>query len=301
MTWDDLLQKMGASRRLAAASMDYYRQAVRVFRQQFSELEPLAVEERHLATFLVTQRNSPKVSENTAGARTRAILSVLGWAHRKGYLLVNPGQHLRAPKGPRPLPGILSRQQVQALLAAPLSAKRIYIRYRDRALLELFYANGLRAGEVSALNLEDLDLADQFVKVRGGKGKPRCSPLNQQSVDSLKLYLDEARLAVAQPGQQAVFLTMAGERMSSKNLSSQLHRYGEQLAIPGITPHALRRALATHLLENGANIVEIKTLLGHEDISSTQFYAQVRPLEMLSEHRRYHPRARRRRGKRCEA
>ena len=297
MTWDFLLHSMAASRRLASATIAYYQKAVRIFTQRFPDLEPLAVEERHLAEFLRGQKNSPKISENTARARVRAVSLVLAWAHRRGLLLVNPGQHLRTPKAARPIPAILSRQEVEALLAAPFGCNRIFIRYRDRAILELFYANGLRAGEVSALDLCDVDLAESFVKVRGGKGKPRCSPLNEQSVASLKAYLDEARLSVAEPGEQALFLTMTGVRMTSANLSSQLHRYGQQLGIAGVTPHALRRALATHLLENGANIVEIKALLGHADISSTQFYAQVRPLEMLSEHRRYHPRARRRKGK----
>lgn len=301
MNWDELLHKMAAARSLAATTLLSYRRSIRIFEQQFPGLEPLEVQEQHLAQFLQTQKASQSISENTAGARLRTLLSVLGWAHRRGLLLVNPGQHLRVPKGPRPIPAILSREQVRVILAAPFSCKRISIRYRDRALLELLYANGVRAGEVSALDLSDLDLADSLIKIRGGKGKPRCTPLNKQSVEALQRYLDEARPAVAPPGEQAVFLTMGGERMTGKGIGGQLRRYGLQVGIEGVTPHALRRALATHLLENGANIVEIKNLLGHADISSTQFYAQVRPVEMLSEHRRYHPRSRRRRGKSREA
>lgn len=300
MTWDFLVEQMGASRRLAPSTLAFYRGSVRIFSRHFPELGPLEVQESHLSEFFLAQKRAPQISENTAGMRLRALLTVLRWAQRRGLLLINPGQDLSAPKGPRPIPPILSREQVRALLEAPLSCKRIMIRYRDRALLELFYANGMRAGEVSALNLDDLDLPGALVKIRGGKGKPRCAPLNGPSVDSLRAYLEESRPAVAEPGEQAVFLTMTGVRMSPKNLSSQLHRYGKMLGIADVTPHALRRALATHLLENGANIVEIKTLLGHADISSTQFYARVRPVEMLSEHRRYHPRSRRR-GKRREA
>ncbi len=299
MSWESLVEQMGASRRLAPSSLSFYRGSVRIFSRHFPGLGPLEVQENHLTEFFLAQKKAPTVSETTAGMRLRALLTVLRWAQRRGLLLINPGQDLRAPKGPRPLPPILSREQVRALLEAPLGCKRIMIRYRDRALLELLYANGMRAGEVSALNLDDLDLPGALVKIRGGKGKPRCSPLNRPSVDTLKAYLEEARPALAAPGEQAVFLAITGERMSAKSLSCQLHRYGQMLGIPHVTPHALRRALATHLLENGANIVEIKNLLGHEDISSTQFYARVRPVEMLSEHRRYHPRSRRR-GKRRE-
>ena len=300
MTWEFLLEQMGASRRLAPATLGYYREAVGVFSRHFPELGPLEVQESHLSQFYVAQKSKPNVSYNTAGARLRVLLIILGWAQRRGLLLTNPGQDLHAPKGPRPLPPILSRDQVRALLEAPYGSKRIFTRYRDRAILELFYANGMRAGEVSALNLDDLDLAGALVKIRGGKGKPRCAPLNGPSVDTLRAYLEEARPAVAPPGQQALFLRFTGERMTSENFSCQLNRYGKMLGIAGVSPHALRRALATHLLENGANIVEIKTLLGHEDISSTQFYARVRPVEMLSEHRRYHPRSRRK-GKRRDA
>lgn len=301
MTWDFLVEQMGASRRLSPSTLLYYRRALRGFSQHFPGLRPLEVEESHLSEFFLALKRAPQLSENTAGMRLRAVLTVLRWSQRRGLLLVNPGQDLHAPKGPRPIPAILSREQVRALLEAPLGCKRIFIRYRDRALLELLYANGMRVGEVSALNLEDVDLADSLVKIRGGKGKPRCTPLNGPSLDCLRAYFEEARPAVARPEQQAVFLTMGGERMSAKSLSCQLNRYGKMLEIPGVTPHALRRALATHLLENGANIVDIKNLLGHADLSSTQFYAQVRPVEMLSEHRRYHPRSRRRKGNYREA
>jgi len=294
MTWDSLLTQLGASHRLSPSTMRSYGRAVVHFGRHFPGLGPLEVTERHLREFLGAQRRA--VSENTALGKMRGLISLLGWAYRRGLLLVNPAQDLSLPKGPLPLLPILSREQVRALLAAPLGCKRIYIRYRDRALLELLYANGMRAGEVCALDLADLDLAEKLVRIRGGKGKPRCAPLNASSVDSLRAYLDEARRAVADPAESAVFLTLTGERLPSKSLSCQVRRYGELLGIPGVTPHALRRALATHLLENGANVVEIKALLGHADISSTQRYARVQSHEMLREHRRYHPRSRRRKG-----
>jgi len=246
VTWDFLVEQMGASRRLAPATLQFYAKAIGVFARQFPGLGPLDVHESHLTEFFLTQKKASNISESTAGQRLRVLLTALSWAQRRGLLLVNPGQDLRAPKGPRPLPPILSRDQVRALLDAPYGCKRIFIRYRDRALLELFYANGMRAGEVAALNLDDLDLAGALVKIRGGKGKPRCSPLNGPSLDSLKAYLDEARRFVAEPREQAVFLTMTGVRMTAKQMSSQLHRYGKMLGIPNVTPHALRHSFAGH-------------------------------------------------------
>jgi len=293
VTWAQLIEQLAASRRLAPATLTLHQAAIRSFGRLFPDVGPLEVEEKHLSQFFMAQKNAPQISEATAGHRLRMLLTALNWAYRRGLLLVNPGQDLRVPKPPRRLPPVLSREQVRALLEAPLGCHRIFIRYRDRALLELLYANGMRAGEVSALNLDDVDLADALVKIRGGKGKPRFAPLNEASVKALGAYLREARPSQAEPGEVALFLTLTGVRMSAKSLSSQLNRYGQILGISEVTPHALRRALATHLLENGANIVDIKNLLGHADITSTQFYASLRPMEMLSEHRRYHPRSRR--------
>ena len=269
-----------------------------MFLKQWPDLkEPRDVTERHLSGFYLTQLRSDTVSDNTAGQRLRSLLVVLGWAQRQGHLLVNPGQSLRVKKPSRPIPRILTRQEVQSLLEATLHCRRMFIRYRDRALLETLYGTGMRGGEVLALDLLDLDLAEALLQIRGGKGRPRLMPLSSEVVSALTRYLHEARPAVALEGETAVFVSQRGTRLTSSSLNDQLHRYGQDLGIEGVSAHAFRRAVATHLLENGASLPEIKALLGHEDIGSTQFYAQVMPVEMLREHRRYHPRAYRRRPK----
>lgn len=296
MNWDEFFQRLSSSRRLSSASVTSYLDCWRHFLRQWPNLkEPREVTEYHLTEFYRAQLRTETVSENTAGARLRGLLVVLGWAQRQGHLLVNPGQSLHVKKPHRPIPRILTRDEIQRLLFAPLGSPRYSIRYRDRALLELLYGTGMRAGEVLALDLVDLDLAEALLQIRGGKGQPRFIPLGPEVVSALERYLKEARPAVALESETAVFVSLYGNRLRNSSLNTQLHRYGDDLGIEGVTPHAFRRAVATHMLENGASLPEIKTLLGHADISSTQFYAQVVPMEMLREHRRYHPRAYRRR------
>ena len=290
MTWEELFGRLAASRRLAPSTLEGYLECWRYFFRQWPDLKgPLEISEHHLAEFYRTQLRAPGISSNTAGARLRALLIVLRWAHRQGHLLVNPGQSLSVPKPRRPLARVLTQEEVQRLLLVPLRRKRYFTRYRDVAIVELLYGTGIRGGELVALDLEDLDLADALLKIRGGKGKPRFLPLSAEVVTALSRYLQEARLAVALEGETAVFVSQQGSRLSSGNLSAQIRSYGRQLDIEDVTPHAFRRAVATHLLENGAQLPEIKALLGHEDISSTQAYAQVVPVEMLREHRRTHP------------
>lgn len=297
MTWKEFFQRLSSSRRLSPATLTNYLSAWKFFLQQWPDLKgPQDVTERHLTEFYRAQLNAETISENTAGQRLRALLVVLGWAQRQGHLLVNPGQSLHVKKPKRPLPRILTRSEIEALLEAPLHCKRYFIRYRDRALLELFYGTGMRSHEVLALDLLDLDLAEALLQIRGGKGRPRCLPLSAPVVSALERYLKEARPAFALEGETALFISLLGRRLSAGSLNTQLQRYGEKLGIEDVTPHAFRRAVATHMLENGASLPEIKILLGHEDISSTQYYAQVMPAEMLREHRRYHPRAYRRRS-----
>lgn len=247
----------------------------------------------HLSQFYLTQLRTETVSRNTAGARLRALLVVLKWAERQGHLLVNPGQSLKVAKPRRPLQRILSRDEIKHLLYAPLQCNRYFIRYRDRALLELLYGTGMRGGEVLALDLWDLDLAERLLYTQKGKGRPRRLPLSEKVTDSLQRYLSEARPLVAVEGETALFVSLRGSRMTSGSLNAQISGYGRQLGIEDVTPHAFRRAVATHMLENGAQLPEIKALLGHADIDSTRIYAQVAPVEMLREHRCYHPRARR--------
>ena len=298
-TWDQFFDSFSASRRIADATLQGYRKNLGYFLKfcQATDDEiagPCDVQSRHLNEFYRAQKNAPGISEATAGARMRSLLILLRWGVVHEVLLIDPSKGLKIPKPNRPIPPILTQQEVSLLLDAPNQARRGFIRVRDRALLELLYGTGMRRGEVVALNLEDLDLADRSLRIRGGKGKDRLVPFGESVARALSSYLDWLRPRYCLSGETALFLSLHGERMTRSNLTNQLHRYGTRLGLTGVTPHALRRALATHLLENGAHILEIKKLLGHEDLNSTMTYTQIFPVDLIRSHRKAHPRARRR-------
>jgi len=295
MSWEEFFLAYAAPRRLSPATLRGYRRDLNLFLAFWHSERidgPRDVQSRHLREFYQAQKLAPTVSAATAGARLRSLLILLRWAVRQNILLVDPGHGMKIPKPARPIPRVLTQNECERLLEAPNSA-RAFIRLRDRALLELFYGTGMRSGEALALNIEDLDMTDSSLRILGGKGKNRRVPFGDSVANALSAYLAWLLPRYSLSGETALFLSLSGERMAYRNLSGQLWRYGEALGIPGVTAHALRRAVATHLLENGANIAEIKALLGHEDIDSTVTYTRVFPVELLRTHSKTHPRARR--------
>jgi integrase/recombinase XerC len=290
MTWDELFDKFTQSRRLAAETLRGYRWNIQSF-LDFSEVPtPLEVTSAHLSAFFASQKRT--VSAATAGARLRTLLVLFRWAVRQELLAFDPGHDLKIPKPRRPIPRILTRLEVDSLLAAPWENPQEFMAARDAAILEVLYGNGLRAGELVALDLDKVDLADQSLAVIGGKGKPRRTPFGDSVARALLIYLDH-RPERAQALEKAFFVSRYGYRMTAKHIADLVARYAKPLGLVGASAHGLRRALATHLLENGANLAEVKAMLGHADIASTQFYAQILPTEMFRSYHKTHPRARR--------
>ena len=293
MDWYELWARFSSNRRLAKSTLVTYRAGLDRFRQHWPELtEPSQVQERHLLEWRLHESQKGLAEATTTGF-LRCIISMLRWAHRQDLLLLDPACDLEIRKPTNKIPRILTQDEILRLLDAPLRTKRRFIAGRDRAILELLYGSGMRGGELVALDLRDLDVADCSVLVRGGKGRPRKVCFAPSVTVILERYLKDYRPARAQAGESALFVNLRGTRLSRNMLGHQLALYGRKLGIPDITPHALRRAFATHLLENGANIVEIKNLLGHVDIDSTMVYARLFPVELMRAHRKSHPRARR--------
>ncbi len=290
LSWDQLFQRFLSSRALASATARGYRKNLRTF-LEFSPPGPLEITSAHLTAFYLEQKNRPEVSPATAGARMQTVLTLLRWAVQQDLMAFDPGHDFKIPKPCRPIPPIFTREEVDALIAVD-SHEASFWAARDAALLESLYGSGLRAGEVVALNLEDVDLADNCFAVHPSKSKARRTPFGESVARALAAYL-EVREQRAQVLEKAFFVSRNGYRMAANSVAEVLRRRCQVLGIADATPHALRRAFATHMLENGANIVELKTLLGHEDINSTLYYAQVLPLEMLGSYRKSHPRARR--------
>ena len=207
-----------------------------------------------------------------------------------GRVTVNPARGLAPAKVERKLPQILTSKEVELFLEQPNPADGKGC--RDKAMLELLYATGIRVSELIGLDLEHLNLSAGFVRCPG-RGKERIIPLYQAAVRALGDYVLHVRPQMLErPDEQALFVNMSGERMSRQGFWKIIKHYQEKAGIcKDITPHTLRHSFAAHLLENGADLRSIQEMLGHADISSTQIYTQLVSSKLKHVYNKAHPRA----------
>jgi len=213
------------------------------------------------------------------------------WLARENYILANPASELELPRVHRRLPAhILSREEVEAVLAQTLLHGELGI--RDRAMLETLYSSGVRRSELINLKLYDLDLRNGSLLVRLGKGqKDRYVPLGARAIQWLKRYLEEVRPGlVIEPDEGHAFLHEFGEPFSKNRLSDMVKKYlrAAGVAKPGAA-HLFRHAMATHMLENGADIRFIQAILGHAQLTTTEIYTHVTIAKLKEIHALTHP------------
>lgn len=202
----------------------------------------------------------------------------------------NPASHLVTDKGVQKLPQILTSKEVELLLEQPecVDAKG----YRDRAMLELLYATGMRVTELIDLNIEDVNLGAGVIRCES-RGKERFVPMYPAAIKALSEYIELVRpQMLALPDEEALFVNVSGERMSRQGFWKIIKYYQKKAKIEkDITPHTLRHSFAAHLLENGADIHAIQEMLGHADISSTQVYSHLVKKQLKDVYNKAHPRA----------
>jgi integrase/recombinase XerD len=202
----------------------------------------------------------------------------------------NPAVNLLPPKLWKPLPKVLSEDEVEALLAAPDTGTPLGL--RDRAMLELLYATGLRVSELVGLTLPQLRLDVGFLIAFGKGSKERVVPVGEQAEMWVKRYLREIRPELARGRHQAVFANKDGDPMSRVGFWMLIKKHGLKAGIrTEISPHVLRHSFATHLLEHGADLRAVQTMLGHSDISTTQIYTHIHQQRLKSLYDRFHPRS----------
>ena len=234
-------------------------------------------------------------SEGKSGATVSRVLASLknfyAYLVSTGFLEVSPvGADLRVDRGEKKLPQILTGKEVELLLAQPsgLDAKGL----RDKAMLEVMYATGIRVTELIDLNVEDVNLELGIIKCSSSR-KSRAIPLYPAALRALGVYLKEVRLVmVDDPAEKALFVNVGGSRMSRQGFWKILKHYQEKAGIDkDITPHTLRHSFAVHLLENGADLGSLQELMGHSDISSTQMYTHMVNQKLKSVYEKCHPKA----------
>ena len=231
-------------------------------------------------------RRSPR----TIARRLSALRRFYRHLERAGRIAGNPCERIDAPRLGRPLPGTLTEQDVERLLAAPDVDTVLGV--RDRAMLEVLYATGLRVSELVGLRSEQVDLRQGLLRVVGKGDRERLVPLGEQAVDWLERFLERGRAGIlgARPSA-ALFPTGRGRAMTRQAFWQLVKRYARRAGIlREISPHTLRHAFATHLLDHGADLRVVQMLLGHRDISTTQIYTHVARERLKALHARHHPR-----------
>jgi integrase/recombinase XerD len=209
---------------------------------------------------------------------------------RQGALTADPTLRIDAPKLPRSLPGSLTEQDVERLLAAPDIGDARGL--RDRAMLEVLYACGLRVSELVGMTSAQVSLDMGVVRVLGKGAKERLVPLGDEAADWIRRYLAEGRPALLGPrSADALFVTARAEPMSRQMFWHLIKRYARQAGVTApLSPHTVRHAFATHLLNHGADLRVVQMLLGHADVSTTQIYTHVARERLKQLHARHHPR-----------
>jgi integrase/recombinase XerD len=230
------------------------------------------------------------LSARTKARRLSSMRRYYQYLVRERVLAADPTVRLEAPRIGRPLPKSLSESDVEALLSAPDPSQVIGL--RDRTMLEVLYATGLRVSELVGIELTEVNLRQGVVRVTGKGNKERLVPLGEEALDWLQRYLDEARpeLCRGRP-TEALFPTRQGRAMTRQAFWYLIKKHAGKAGVnTTLSPHTLRHAFATHLLNHGADLRAVQMLLGHSDISTTQIYTHVASERLKSLHAKHHPR-----------
>ena len=233
------------------------------------------------------------LGKRSQGRALSAVRSLFRFACREGILPANPAQGVKTPKVPKTLPRHLRPGEVESLIEAPSGEEPLA--RRDRAILELLYAAGLRVSELVGLDWPDVDLSARVLRVMGKGSKERMVPFGRPAAAALRSWL-ESWESVRDPMDdgEPVFLNHAGTRLTDRSVRRVIDRWVDAAAVAkGVHPHTLRHTFATHLLENGADLRAIQELLGHSSLSTTQKYTHLEVERLLAVYRGAHPRAKR--------
>jgi tyrosine recombinase XerC len=292
---DDLdlfLRHIALERRLSPRTVAAYRQDI----QALSEFLDRSGTDLRGATYQLLRRwlaqmTTRGFARSTIARRAAAVRTFYRFAGRRGLVDSNPATLLVSPKLGSRLPAVLKPGEADSLVEAPFADDAWGA--RDRALLELLYGCGLRVSEACGLDLGDVDLGRERVRVLGKGGREREVPMGEVAADATRTYLKEGR-DLAPPGghPRALFRNRRGKRLSSRDARAVVEKY-RRMVLSGrhVSPHTLRHSFATHLMEGGADIRAVQELLGHASLSSTQRYTHVSRGRLFGAHRKSHPRA----------
>lgn len=278
-------------KKLSDNTLQSYRRDIEQYEKYVSDnkINYLKVTEETILEYMEYLREENK-KESTISRSLASIRSFYQYLIRVKKIKKDPTMTIESPKISKRTPNILTSKEVELLLDQP---KDVDLKgTRDKAMLEFAYATGMRVTEMISLDIDDVKLDEGYVVCRG-RSKSRNIPLGSMSLKALKEYIDDARpYLIRDESEEALFVNVNGTRLTRQGFWKIVKYYKEQAHIEkDITPHVLRHSFATHLLQNGADLKAIQTMLGHSDISSIQVYMQFQDPGIKNEYKKAHPRA----------
>lgn len=280
------------NKELSANTLESYKRDIRQFEVYLREhaLSLEKVTKTIIITYLIALQKKGKAT-STISRNLASIRCFYQFMQNERYIEIDPSANLESPKVEKKLPSVLTKKEVELLLEqpVPIDAKGA----RDKAMLELLYATGIRVSELISLDIDDVDLNSGLIICRNGKIKSRSIPLGNIAVKYTKMYLNDFRRKLcSNDNNQLLFVNFHGQKMTRQGFWKIIKYYTAKANInKSITPHTLRHSFAVHLIENGADLQAIQEMLGHSDISTTQVYCKVNKNKIKEVYSKTHPRA----------
>ncbi len=288
---DEFLRYMEVEKGASKHTLRAYREDLGQFFSVVGK-PPAEVELSDIRGFMAQRLRDGK-ERSTVSRQLATLRSFFRFLHREGLIGSNPARLVPNPKQKKRLPRFLSVDEMFSVIEEPEGIG--FRKARDRAVLDLLYSSGLRVSELAAMDMDDLNLKEGLIKVRGKRKKERIVPVGSKAVKSLKVYLIER--ALVRHHTQAVFLNRTGARLTDRSIRRIVVKYSREAGIGGnVGPHTLRHSFATHLLQSGADLRVIQELLGHGSLSSTQVYTHLDVSHLMDVYDKSHPLAGKRKG-----
>ena len=292
---DRFLDAAWAGDGLAHATLDAYRNDLigfsrsGLFASASNDTAKVEIDPARLAR-LLAERLRDGIRVATIRRQISALSRFSAWLRLQGLLDDDPLNRIEAPRRQQRLPDVMSSQQVERLLDAPDVASPLGI--RDRAILEVLYASGMRVSELTSVELPAVNLRQGLIRVTGKGGKDRLVPLGEHALDWITCWCEGPRRRwVEATGSSALFVSARGRPLTRQAVWHRIRRHARSAAIgEGVSPHKLRHSFATHLLDHGADLRVVQLLLGHADLGTTQIYTHVASRRLQELHRQHHPR-----------
>jgi integrase/recombinase XerC len=257
----------------------------------FINKNPEEIDNLDIRSFLASLYHR-KLKKSSIARKLASIRSFFKYLHREGYVKKNPAKLVSSPKTQRDLPRFLTVDEAFTLMEAPKGDT--FQATRDKAILELLYSSGLRVSELSMLDINDLDIKESLIRVKGKGKKERILPIGTKAMEAMKNYLPERILLKKK--SSALFLNRRGERLTQRSIRRIVLKYGRMIVLKDLSPHVLRHTFATHLLHGGADLRSIQEFLGHSSLSTTQRYTHVDVSHLIEVYDKAHPLAREGKG-----